>query len=165
METRKTLDSDIESFFCNFLRNHYIDHTIIFYLFILFMIDKKNLYAVVWASNSIEKYWYKVFKDLLEWGYLVVPIHPTEKEILWQKVSPTLSDHIKEWKKTIDVVIFVVPPAVTEKVLEEVKKLEIKNVWMQPWAESDAAISFCEKNWINCVHDACIMIQRKILNP
>jgi predicted CoA-binding protein len=51
---------------------------------------------------------------------------------------------------------------VTEKVMEEVKTLGIKNVWMQPGAQSDIAIEFCKTKSINCIHDACIMIQRKI---
>ena len=121
------------------------------------MIDKKNLYAVVGASNNEEKYGYKVFKDLLDAGYKVLPINPSEKEILGQKVYATLS----EVKENIDVVIFVTQPIVTEKVLEEVKKIGIKNVWLQPGAQSDAAIQFCRKNNIECIHDACIMIQRK----
>jgi len=33
---------------------------------------------------------------------------------------------------------------------------------MQPWAQSDVAIEFCKKKNIECIHDACIMIQRKI---
>ena len=122
------------------------------------MIDKNFLYAVVGASNNEEKYGHKVFKDLLDAGYKVLPINPNEKKILGKKVYPTLSDV----KKTIDVVIFVTQPTVTEKVLEQVKALKIKNVWMQPWAQSDKAIEFCEKNNIECIHDACIMIQRKI---
>lgn len=124
------------------------------------MINKKFLYAVVGASNNKEKYGYKVFKDLLEAGYKVVPINPTEKEILSKKVYPTLSDV----KKKINVVIFITPPVVTEKVLEEVKTLGIKNVWLQPGAQSDTAIEFCKKNTIECIHDACIMIQRKSWN-
>jgi len=121
------------------------------------MIDKDFFYAVVGASNNKEKYGYKVFKDVLDAGYKVIPINPTEKEILGKKVYPTLS----QVKKKIDVVIFVTPPVVTEKVLSEVKELKIKNVWMQPWAQSDTAIEFCKKNKIECIHDACIMIQRK----
>ena len=121
------------------------------------MINKKYLYAVVGASNNEEKYGYKVFKDLLEWWYKVIPINPNEKEILGIKVSPTLS----ATEKKIDVVIFVTAPAVTQKILEEVKSLGIKNVRMQPWAESNVAIDFCKKNNIDCIHDACIMIQRK----
>lgn len=46
------------------------------------MIDKNFIYAVVGASNNEEKYGYKVFKDLLDAGYKVLPINPSEKEIL-----------------------------------------------------------------------------------
>lgn len=122
------------------------------------MINKDFFYAVVGASNNQEKYGYKVFKDLLNAWYKVVPVHPNEREILWTKVSSRLS----EVKEHIDRVIFVTQPVVTEKILEEVKTLGIKNVWLQPGAQSDKAIQFCKDNTIECVHDACIMIQRKI---
>lgn len=122
------------------------------------MINKNFLYAVVGASNNEEKYGYRIFKDLLDAGYKVLPINPTEKEILGEKVYITLS----EIKEKIDVVIFVTQPKITENVLEEVNILGIKNVWLQPGAQSDAAIEFCKKNTIKCIHDACIMIQRKI---
>ena len=65
------------------------------------MINKNFLYAVVGASNNEEKYGHKVFKDLLDAGYKVVPINPSEQEILGEKVYPTLS----EVRKNIDVVI------------------------------------------------------------
>ncbi len=120
------------------------------------MINKNFLYAIVGASNNTEKYGYKVFKDLLDAGYKVLPINPTEKEILGKEVYPTLSDS----EQKIDTVIFVTQPNITEKVLEEVQKLKIKNVWLQPWSQSDAAIAFCKKNDIECIHDACIMIQK-----
>lgn len=121
------------------------------------MIDKNFLYAIIGASNNSEKYGYKVFENLLVAGYKVIPINPNEKEVLWIKVYPTLS----EAKKNINVVIFVTQPTITEKVLEEVKKLGIKNVWLQPGAQSDSAIEFCKKNNIECIHDACIMVQKK----
>jgi len=55
----------------------------------------------------------------------------------------------------------VVPPEVTEMVLTEVKMLGIKKVWMQPGSESAHAIAYCKANGIECVHDACIMLERK----
>lgn len=121
------------------------------------MINKDFRYAVVGASNNEEKYGYTVFNDLIQWWYKVIAINPKEKEILWTKVYTTLSDYVG----VIDVVIFVVPPKVTEMVLEEVRMLWIRNVWMQPWSESETAIAYCAQNWIACTHDACIMIQRK----
>jgi predicted CoA-binding protein len=122
------------------------------------MINKNFLYTVVGASNNQEKYGYKIFKDLVDAGYKVLPIHPNEKEILGVKVYSTLS----KVKKKIDVVIFVTQPMITEKVLKEAKILGINNVWLQPGAQSNKAIAFCKKNNITCIHDACIMIQRKI---
>lgn len=122
------------------------------------MIDENMVYAVVWASDNKEKYGYKVFKDLLENWYKVIGINPQAKEILGETTFQTLSS----FGKNIDVVIFVTPPIITEKVLEEVKLLNIKNVWFQPWSESNDAIHFCEKNKISYTANACIMIQRKI---
>jgi len=83
------------------------------------MINKKFLYAVVGATNNKEKYGYKVFKDLLDARYKVIPINPSEKVILGEKVYPILSNV----KKKIDIVIFVTQPKVTEKILEDVKIL------------------------------------------
>jgi uncharacterized protein len=114
---------------------------------------KKN-YAVVGASNNKEKYGYKVTKTLKELGLKVIPINPKEKEILELKVYSTL----KKVKEKIDTVVFVVPPNVTEKILEEVKEVGIENVWFQPGSESEKAINFCKKNKINETHNACIMV-------
>ncbi len=40
------------------------------------MISKDYTYALVGASNTPEKYGYKVFKDLLEKGYYIFPVNP-----------------------------------------------------------------------------------------
>ena len=119
------------------------------------MFDKDYTYAVIWASNNTQKYGYKVLKDLIDKWYKTIAINPNEKGILWQKVYPNI-----EWvDKKIDVAIFVVPPKLTETILPQINKTNIKKVWMQPWSESDIAIKFCEKNNIECIHNACIMIQ------
>ena len=122
------------------------------------MIDKTLTYAVVGASNSTWKYGHKVLKDLKQAGYSVIPINPHESEILGLKSYETLA----ESPVKIDVVIFVVPPSVTEEVLKSVKKLGIKQVWMQPGSESEKAIEFCKQNGINYTANACIMVQRML---
>ncbi len=119
------------------------------------MIDPKLTYAVVWASNNTEKYGYKVFKDLTEKWFNAIAINPNEEKVLWKKVYPTLSEF--KWK--IDVAIFVLSPKFSLPVLEEVKKLWIKTVWFQPWAESNENIQFCIKNKIEYIANACIMIK------
>jgi len=122
------------------------------------MINKNNVYAVVGASKDFKKYGYKVFRDLKEAGYNVVPINPHEKEILGAKVYKNIFD--VNFK--IDMVIFVVPQGITEKVLKDVNKLNIKKVWMHPGIENEASIKYCQANKIKCIHDACIMINKNI---
>ena len=112
-----------------------------------------NTHAVVGASHDHEKYGYKVFTFLAEHDVDVIPINPHEKEIAGKRCYSTLS----LVPFPISVVVFVTQPHVTRNVLLEVKKLGIKSVWMQPGAESDEAIAFCEQNGISCVHHACIM--------
>lgn len=121
------------------------------------LINKNFKYAVVGVSQNPEKYGHKVFKDLTSAGFTVYPIHPKEKEILGSKVYPKVGDV----PENIDLAIFVVPPVVTLEVLKEIKDLDIKHVWFQPGSESPEAIKFCDSQGIECIHDACIMIERK----
>jgi len=59
----------------------------------------------------------------------------------------------------------VVPPKVTEKIVEECKDLGIKRVWMQPGSESEKAIKFCEEHGINVTYNACFLIDRLKQKP
>ncbi len=122
------------------------------------MIDKTLSYAVVGASNNHEKYGYKVFKDLLEAGYSVIPINPNEESIDGVKVFPTLREALAT--KPIDVVITVVPPSITEKIVDEVLDVGIKNVWMQPGSENWTAVKKAESRGVHVVAGSCIMVER-----
>ena len=118
------------------------------------MLGKNNTYAVVGATRNKQKYGYKVLKSLKESGYKTIPINLKEEEILGLKVYKDISEvHFK-----IDVVIFVVPPFVVEKILYDVKKMRIDKVWMQPGSESEKSIKYCKDNNIECIHDMCIII-------
>ncbi len=119
-----------------------------------------NTIAFVGASNHPEKYGHIVFRTMLVHGYRCIPINLKETEILGQKVYPTLTEAVKALApQAINLVNFIVPPQVTLEVLKEVKALGLKDVWMQPGSESDEAIAYCEQNGINCVHNACVMIE------
>ncbi len=120
-------------------------------------INKSYTYAVIGASNNPEKYGYKVLKSMKESGYTLIPINPKEENIQGIKAYKTL----KTCNGKIDVVIFIVPPQVTEKVLEELNMLKIKKAWMQPGSESKKAISYCKTHDIECIHNTCIMLQKK----
>jgi len=119
------------------------------------MLSKSWIYAVVGASNNTRKFGYKVMNDLNSKHFKVIPINPHKERILGYKTYPTLSDV----PLRVDFVILITSPKVTKKVLEEIKELKIKKVWMQPGSESDVAIKFCLDNNIDCIHNTCIMLE------
>ena len=120
-------------------------------------LDKRNVFAVVGASRDPEKYGHQVYKDLRLAGYEVYPVNPKADEILGDRCYAD----IKELPKKTDVVDFVVPPKVTERILETCLKLGITKAWLQPGSESEKAVKFCEDNGIEVVHGVCVMIQRR----
>ncbi|MEM1745407.1 MAG: CoA-binding protein [Candidatus Nezhaarchaeales archaeon] len=120
-------------------------------------LDRRNVFAVVGASRDPQKYGYQVYRDLKSAGYKVYPVNPNAQEVLGDKCYPSL----KELPAKPDVVVTVVPPQVTELVVEECKELGVRKIWMQPGSESEKAVEYCEENNIAVVHGACIMIERK----
>lgn len=95
--------------------------------------------------------------DLRHGGYRVYGVNPNYREIEGVECFPD----IKSLPEVPDLLVFVVPPQVTEKALAEAVGLGVKKVWMQPGSESPRAISICRERGIQAVHDACIMVQRR----
>ena len=120
-------------------------------------LDKKNVFAVIGASRDPKKYGFQVYKDLKNAGYKVYAVNPNADEILGDRCYADL----KDLPMKPDVVDVVVPPKVTEKVVEVCKELGIARVWMQPGSESETAINFCVKNGIDVVHGICVMVERR----
>jgi predicted CoA-binding protein len=117
-----------------------------------FMAQKK--FAVIGASNNPEKYGNQIFKNLKKRGYEVYPVNPGLEELEGTKCYPSL----EKVPVKVDVVDFVVPPGVTETVLEDCPRLGLDRIWLQPGSESDAAIEYCHKNNLKVVHGVCVMM-------
>ncbi len=122
--------------------------------------NKNFTYAIVGASNNRDKYGFQVLKDLKDAGFKVIPVNPHESKILGLKCYPSISSVPEK----IDVVITVVKPFVTEKIVDECSKLGINKVWMQPGSESKTAIGFCKTHSIRVVYNTCIMVERNNFN-
>ncbi len=116
-----------------------------------------DVVAVVGASRDTDKYGYKVLKDLETAGYEAYGVNPSCSDIEGIHCYPDLASI----PRVPQLIITVVPPRVTEKVVREAKEAGIKRIWMQPGSESDDASSYCEDNDIEYMRDACIMIFRK----
>lgn len=111
--------------------------------------------AIVWASCNREKYGNKILHNLLAKWHLVFPVNPKEEFIETLKSYKNLS----EIKNKIDIVNFVTPPNITLEILKEALILNLKKVWIQPWASDENVISFLKENNFDYMRDSCIMIR------
>lgn len=120
------------------------------------MKDKKI--AVIGVNNKPEKFGYRIFFDLLEAGYNVFPVGVRGGEANGQKIYKTLY----ELPEKPDLVITVVPPEGTEKIVEDCIKLGIKEIWMQPGSQSFEGIERAEAEGIKVTQRGCFMVQEGI---
>lgn len=116
-----------------------------------------GVYAVVGVSTNREKYGYKVYQDLKRGGYTTYAVNPRCELIDGDTCYPDL-DSLPE---SPEVVEFVCPPAVTERMVRLLPGLGVDKAWMQPGAESEAAISYCAANGIKVLHDVCVMVEMR----
>ena len=112
-------------------------------------------FAVVGASQDREKYGNKVVRVYQQNGLDVVPINPKAAEVEGLPAFPDLASLLHP----VDGISIVTPPAVTEKAVEQAVKLGIKNIWMQPGAESPRAVELAEHAGANVIAGGpCILV-------
>ena len=117
-------------------------------------------YAVVGASRNPEKYGFLVYRSLKAPGKTAYPVNPRAEDVDGDQCYAALADV----PQTPDVAVMVVPPSVTESAVAECARLGIQQVWMQPGAESDAAVIACHAHGIAVVSGGpCIMVLLKTL--
>jgi predicted CoA-binding protein len=95
-----------------------------------------KIVAVIGASSDRRKFGNRAVRAFLNQGYTVVPINPHEKEIEGLATYTSVLDV----PGPIDMASFYVPPEVGERVMDEVAKKGIAEVWLNPGAESERLI-------------------------
>jgi uncharacterized protein len=93
--------------------------------------------AVIGASSNRSKFGNRAVRAFRGQGYTVVPINPHETEIEGLKAYASVLDV----PGPIDMATLYVPPDVGERVIEEIARKQIPEVWLNPGAESDALIA------------------------
>ena len=88
--------------------------------------------AVIGASSDRTKFGNKAVRAFVNQGYAVVPIHPREEHIEGLKTYRSVLDV----PGAIDMATMYVAPAVGMRVIEEVAQKGIKEVWLNPGADS-----------------------------
>jgi len=112
-------------------------------------------FAVAGASTKRQKYGNMVVRCYQQHGKEVIPLHPLEKEI--EGLACVTS--VKDLPPTVKSLSMITPPQVTEKIVAAAIAHGIENIWMQPGAESAAAVELCREQGVNVIADgSCILV-------
>jgi len=116
---------------------------------------ERGPFAVVGASRDRDKYGNKVLRAYLQAGKPVYCVHPKEKEIEGQACYRSLAD-LPEVPRGVSI---ITPPAVTEQVVKDAHGKGARFVWMQPGAESAAAIATAEQLGLEVIAGGpCVLV-------
>ncbi|GAB4270730.1 MULTISPECIES: CoA-binding protein [Deferrisoma] len=112
-------------------------------------------FGVIGASRDRRKYGNKVLRCYRQAGRRVVPVHPREAEIEGLPCVGAVADLPRE----VQSLSLVTPPQVTEEIVEQAIRAGIPNLWMQPGAESPAAVARAEAAGLNVIADgSCVLV-------
>lgn len=112
-------------------------------------------FAVVGASADRDKYGNKVFRCYLQNKRQAIPVNPNVSKVEGVATAASLSDI----QPSADAVSIITPPHVTERVVKEALELGIQHFWMQPGAESRAAVAACKQAGVNLISGGpCLLV-------
>lgn len=89
--------------------------------------------AILGASSKRDRFANKAVRAYLSKGYQVYPIHPTEESVEGLPVYRSILDIPDK----VDIANFYVRPETGEQLIEDVAKKGVKDVYLNPGAESD----------------------------
>ena len=93
--------------------------------------------AVIGASGDRKKFGNRALRAFRQQGYTVVPINPHETEVEGLRAYGSVLDV----PGPIDMATLYVPPDVGERIIDEIARKQISEVWLNPGAESDELIA------------------------
>ena len=112
-------------------------------------------FGVSGASTNRDKYGNKVLRCYQMNDRKAIPINPRADEIEGVPCVASVKD-LPDEVKSLSV---ITPPKITEQVVEDAIARGIENIWMQPGAESPAAIERCEEAGLNVIADgSCVLV-------
>ncbi len=121
----------------------------------------KNI-AVLGLSETPGKPSYHVASELQKFGYRIVPVNPTAREILGERAWPDLESAMKG-AGPIDVVdVFRIPDAVPA-IVDDAIRLKVPALWLQEGVIDETAAQKARDAGIFTVMDRCMFKERRAL--
>lgn len=117
--------------------------------------------AILGLSESSEKPSYHVAEGLQKYGYRIVPVNPTAKEILGERAYPDLESALKS--APVDVVDVFRRPEHVAAIVDECIRLKAPALWLQEGVVDAAAAEKARAAGLFVVMDRCIFKERNAL--
>lgn len=114
-------------------------------------------FGVVGATHNRDKFGNKVLRAYMQQNKKVYPVNPSDKIIEGLSTVP----NVQLLPPEVTSISIITPPPVTEKVIEQaIAKGNVKNIWIQPGAESATAIELAKTHGINIIAQGpCILVR------
>jgi predicted CoA-binding protein len=116
------------------------------------IVKEAKTIAVVGASNNPEKYSNEVASYLMEQGYRIIPVNPSEEEVLGEGAYET----VEQIPEQVDVVDVFLPPEKTPEIAEDAVQAKAKVLWLQEGIENEEARRIAEEGGLAYVEDRCM---------
>lgn len=112
-------------------------------------------HAVVGASRDRSKYGNMVLRAFQQNGLVAFPVNPHADRVEGVKAYPDLAS----LPEAVHGVSVITPPQVTDAIIEQAGRLGIKNVWLQPGAESELAVHRATQLGMNVIFGGpCVLV-------
>ncbi len=111
-------------------------------------------YAVIGVSADRKKFGNTVFRTMKEKGLTVYPVHPSHETVEGEKCYRD----VRSLPPDVASIVTVVPPAITQLVVEDALTRGMKHVWMQPGSNSSVAAEAARKAGASVVDGECILM-------
>jgi hypothetical protein len=112
--------------------------------------------AILGASPKPERYAYKAFQMLRDYGHRPVPINPAFDEMLGEKCYPTITDA----PQPIDTVTLYLGEARSNPLIDEIIASKPRRIIMNPGAENPALAEKAEDAGIEVVEGCTLVMLR-----
>ncbi len=110
--------------------------------------------VIIGASNKPDRYSYKAFKMLKEYGHTPIPVHPVLATIDDCSVVASLESIATS---AVDTITLYVNPEILKNYIDDIIRIKPKRVIMNPGTESDDAEQRLLKNGISVLR-ACTLV-------
>ena len=109
--------------------------------------------AVIGASSHRYKYGNKALRAFISQGYTVLAINPNEREVEGLKTYASVLDV----PGPIDMATVYVPGHIGVRVMDDIAKKKIPEVWLNPGADDDAVVARAKALGVNVIQACSIM--------